>query len=428
MNRAVITGVGVVSPFGFGCHTLWDGLCAGASAVSPLQWTRGAAFPVHVAGQVPFVEPNKGEAALFLRQLGYADLERKAMSGGWFWRDRKAFLGVAAALEAFSSSRLHASSTSMALSLALGLEQAHLQDFAPLWRNGQIDWSQPNPRALLPETFRSPVDLCVDAIANVLPILGPRVVHTSACAAGTLAVAHAAAWIERGVAEVVLCGGADSMLNPLGMGGMFRLGAPSPRGTSDACKPFDRYRDGLAMGEGAALFIVESERHARARNALPLAVISGWGSTQDGYAATAPRADGSVAARAITAALHKARLSPGDLEYVNAHGTGTPLNDLAEARALHTALGDHAQGIRVSSIKGAVGHLMAAAGALELAACLMCFSKDVLPGTCNLRELDPACALNVIGAQALQARVNTVLSNSFGFGGQNASLIVQRYA
>jgi len=254
---------------------------------------------------------------------------------------------------------------------------------------------------------------------------GPMVVHASACAAGGLAIAHAASLVERGAAELVVCGGSDSMINPLGIGGMSRIGAPSPRAEADACRPFDRHRDGLAMGEGAAVFVVEAEARARARGARPIARVLGWGSTQDAYRATAPRPDGAMARVAIERALARARLDGRDVGYINAHGTGTPLNDPAEARAIRAAIGDRAA---VSSIKGALGHLMAASGALEAAACLLAFEADVLPGTAHLRERDPECELDVIGPAPRRAVVDVVVSNSFGFGGQNVSLVLGRPA
>jgi 3-oxoacyl-[acyl-carrier-protein] synthase II len=274
--------------------------------------------------------------------------------------------------------------------------------------------------------FRSRVDMTAEAIARDLGLVGPRIVNASACAAGALAVAQAAAMVERGQNLVVLCGGADSMVNPLGLGGMCRLGAPSPRNEIDACRPFDRARDGLVIGEGAAMFVVEDEAHARARGARILARVVGWGSTQDAFRATAPRPDGSAACRAMQRAVQRAKIGPEAIGYVNAHGTGTPLNDPAECKAIHGALGAQAERVAVSSIKGAVGHLMAASGAIEIAASLLAFERDLLPGTAAHRDRDPECNVDVIGPEPRRARVEYVLSNSFGFGGQNASVVVGR--
>jgi 3-oxoacyl-[acyl-carrier-protein] synthase II len=175
------------------------------------------------------------------------------------------------------------------------------------------------------------------------------------------------------------------------------------------------------------MFVLESAERARARGARPLATVAGWGSTQDAYRVTAPRPDGAAAARAMLRALSRARLPASAIGYINAHGTGTPLNDPAECKAIHTALGAHAERVAVSSIKGAVGHLMAASGAIELAATLLAFERDLLPGTANHRDRDPECNVDVIG-EPRRARVEHALSNSFGFGGQNASVLLGRVA
>jgi 3-oxoacyl-[acyl-carrier-protein] synthase II len=258
----------------------------------------------------------------------------------------------------------------------------------------------------------------------LLELEGPWVVNTSACAAGGLAIAEAAARIGRGETDIAICGGADSMLNPLAIGGFWALGAPSPRAEQSACRPFDVRRDGLVIGEGAAVFVLESEARARARGAPVLARVLGWGSSLDGYRATTPRPDGEAAARAMRAAL--VRAGQPSIDWINAHGTGTPLNDPAECRAIRAALRSPAERVPVSSIKGAVGHLMAAAGAIELAACVLALERDLVPGTAHLAEIDPDCDLDIVGPEPRNERVDTVLSSSFGFGGQNAVLVLGR--
>jgi 3-oxoacyl-[acyl-carrier-protein] synthase II len=408
MNTPVITGVGVVSAFGYGAGRLFDGLAAGHSAVGPIRSFDAGSFITRVAGEVPGplpVEPGAPAAS------GHSD--------------RKAVFGAAAALEAWSQAGCGPADRDHAVPVvAVGLEQALLEDFAPLLAattTGSL------PAVLPPEPgYRVPLDASLSLLRRRLGLPRSPIVHVSACAAGTLAVAHAAALVQRGEAEVVLTGGMDSMINPLGLGGMTRLGATSPRNEADACRPFDRRRDGLVMGEGAAMFVVEAEARARARGARPLARLLGWGSSQDGYRVTTPRPDGRSAAAAITRALARAGLPPAAVGYVNAHGTGTPLNDPAEARAIQLALGAHGGRVPVSSIKGAVGHLMAAAGAIEIAACLLAFNRDLLPGTAHHHQLDPDCPLTVLGSPAPAATIEVVLSNSFGFGGQNASILLGR--
>ncbi len=421
----VISGAGVVSAFGDGLGALLGALAEGKSGVGPIASFDAATFPVRVAGEVPV--PRVSAAWLAARLPGGEALAGSLEAQGAL-RDRKLAWGLAAAAEAWQRAGCTDGDRGASLVIALGLEQAFLEDFGPIFAGRAIRWDS-EPEAALPHVrFRSPVDLTARAIRRLLGLRGPAIVNASACAAGALAVAHAASLVERGAAELVLCGAADSMVNPLGLGGMCRLGAPSPRSEPDACRPFDRRRDGLVIGEGAAMFVVEPEARALRRGARPLARILGWGSTQDAYRATAPRPDGAAARGAMQRALRRGGLPAGAIGYINAHGTGTPLNDPAECRAIRDALGPHAEQVAVSSIKGAVGHLMAASGAIELAASLLAFERDLLPGTAHHAERDPACDLDVIGPAPRRARVSALLSNSFGFGGQNASVVLGRPA
>ena len=416
MRRAGITGAGAVSGFGRGLGALFAGLAEGRSAIAPIRSFDARSFPVRVASEVPV-------GIIDARWAGGGPVAEEAEQSGLL-RDRKVAFALVAAAEAWSIAGCDERERRASLSIALGLEQAFLEDFAPLWRGGRVDWRlEPSP-PLSSIRFRSPVDSAAHVVRRALSLSGPLAIHASACAAGGLAVAHAASLIERGAAQIVLCGGSDSMVNPLGIGGLARLGAPSPRNERDACRPFDRRRDGLVVGEGAAFFVIEEEQSACARGARILARVLGWGSTQDAYRATAPRPDGSAARRAMEVALRRARLSPDEVGYVNAHGTGTPLNDPAEARAIRAVFG--ARDVPVSSIKGAVGHLMSASGAIEVAASLLPFERGLLPGTAHHRERDPECDVAVIGERPVQARVDVVLSNSFGFGGQNVSVVLGR--
>jgi 3-oxoacyl-[acyl-carrier-protein] synthase II len=420
-SRPVITGVGVVSAFGVGAPAFHAALAEGHSAVGPIRSFDASRLPIQVAGEVPVARPDG--AWLAPRIGGHALALAEELDGQGALRDRKIAFGLVAAVEAWTRAGCGPAERDAALVIGLGLEHAFLDDLAPLFDGRAIAW-QREPEAALPHIrLRSPVDLTARAIRRVLALRGPAVVNASACAAGALAVAHAAALIERGTASIVVCGAADSMVNPLGLGGMSRLGAPSPRNAPDACRPFDRARDGLVIGEGAAMFIVESADRARARGAPPLAAILGWGSTQDAHRVTAPRPDGAAACAAMRRALARAKLPPEAIGYINAHGTGTPLNDPAECRAIHGAFGRHAERVAVSSIKGAVGHLMAAAGAIEIAACLLALDR-LLPGTAHHRERDPECNVDVIGPAPRPGAVEAVVSSSFGFGGQNAVVVL----
>lgn len=420
---AVITGVGVVSAFGIGTAAFHGALAEGKSAIGPIRSFDASRFPTRVAGEVPVAKPD---GAWLAPRIGGHALAAELDAQGAL-RDRKIAFGLVAAVEAWTRAGAGDGEREAQLVIGLGLEQAFLEDFAPIFDGHAIAWDR-EPEAALPRTrYRSPVDLTARAIRRVLALRGPAIVNASACAAGALAVAHAAQLIERGAASIVVCGAADSMVNPLGLGGMCRLGAPSPRNEPDACRPFDRARDGLVIGEGAAMFVVEAADRARARGARPLATILGWGSTQDAHRVTAPRPDGAAACAAMQRALARAKLPPEAIGYINAHGTGTPLNDPAECKAIHGAFGRHAERVAVSSIKGAVGHLMAASGAIELAACLLALDR-LLPGTAHHRERDPECNVDVIGPEPRPGAAETVMSSSFGFGGQNAALVLGRPA
>jgi 3-oxoacyl-[acyl-carrier-protein] synthase II len=423
---AVITGVGVASAFGVGVPALFTGLAAGQSGISRIRSFDTSTFPTGVAGEVPVPVVEGAWLEAQLGGLAGAGAIAFELDRSGALRDRKISWAIVAAAEAWRRAGCTAAERDASLVLALGLEQAFLEDFGPIFERGRIAWErEPHAPGV---RFRSPVDLAGRAAHALLGLRGPVTINASACAAGTLAVAHGASLIERGAADVVVCGAADSMVNPLGLGGLCRLGAPSPRDEVDACRPFDRHRDGLVIGEGAAVFVVEAAARAQARGARPLATVLGWGSTQDGYRATAPRPDGAAARVAMERAMARSGLSASALGYINAHGTGTLLNDPAECKAIRAALGGHAEHVPVSSIKGAVGHLMAASGAIELVASLLAFARDLLPGTANHRERDPECDLDVIGPAPRPARIDTLLSNSFGFGGQNASIVLGRPA
>lgn len=426
MSHAVITGFGVVSAFGVGREPFMEGLCSGKSAVGPIRSFDASSFPVRVAGEVPVASIRAGWLAERLPGVDCAPILLKWERDGLL-RDRKVGFGLLAAAEALRSAGAGPLERDAWLAIAVGLEQGFLEDLAVLFdRDRGLDWAA-EPRSPLPRVrLRSPVDRPVECIKQALGLVGPSIVEVSACAAGALAVARAASLIERGAASIVLAGATDSMVNPMAMGAFYRLGAPSPRNEPDACRPFDRRRDGLVIGEGAAMFVIESEDRAVARGARPLARVLGWGSTQDAYRATAPRPDGARARGAMERALLRARVAPAAVGYINAHGTGTPLNDPAEVRAIRGALGRRAEEVPVSSIKGAVGHLMAASGAIELAACLLAFERDILPGTAHHKELDPECDISILGERPREASVDVVMSNSFGFGGQNASVILGR--
>jgi 3-oxoacyl-[acyl-carrier-protein] synthase II len=267
-------------------------------------------------------------------------------------------------------------------------------------------------------------------LAAMFGAQGPNANCLTACAASSQAIGEAVEIIRRGEAELMLSGGTHSMIHPFGVTGFNLLTALSTNNDhpTEASRPFDRDRDGFVLGEGAAMVILEELEHAKARGAQIYGEVTGYGSTADAYRITDTHPEGRGATRCIALAMQDAQLGPEDIHYINAHGTSTSVNDKVESLAIKNALGSHAYQVPVSSTKSMMGHLIAAAGATELIVCLMAIRDNVLPPTINYHTPDPECDLDYIPNTARQATCNHALSNSFGFGGQNISLIVSRYA
>ncbi len=424
MSDVVITGAGVVSPYGVGGDRFRVGVLSGEACVAPIKSFDAGSFPATVAAEVPAARLD----AAWLRPHLTDDEPTRSQLERWehagLLRDRRIGMAVLAATQAWTHAGCGEPERGATLCLALGLERALLDDLYRILDHGTLDWAGAGNRGLPRSRLRIAVDHPARAVRALLGLRGRVIVHTSACAAGAMSLLQASRLIRRGTAEIVLAGGADSMINPLGVGGMSRLGAPSPRASVDACRPFHRRRDGLAMGEGAAVFVVERRDRARARGAVPLALVLGGATTQDGHAATAPWPDGRGAARAMRDALLDADLAADAIDYVNAHGTGTPLNDPAEAAAIRAVFGARPASVPVSSVKGAIGHWMAASGSAEAAAVVAALSEQLIPPTAFLDDVDPACELDHVAIAPRKAAVQTALSNSVGFGGQNASLVL----
>jgi 3-oxoacyl-[acyl-carrier-protein] synthase II len=266
-------------------------------------------------------------------------------------------------------------------------------------------------------------------LGNIFALDGPNIACQTACAASSQAIGEAAELIRAGDADVMAAGGAHSMLHPLGIAGFNRLTALSQRNDSPqtASRPFDLTRDGFVIGEGAGMVILEELEHAKKRGAPIYAEITGYGTTADAYRMTDPHPQGKGAVRAMANALSDAGLKPADIGYINAHGTSTQANDSAETAAIKAVFGERAYKIPVSSSKSMLGHLIAAAGVVELVICVEAMRKGVLPPTINYQTPDPECDLDYIPNVAREHRVDHVLSNSFGFGGQNIALTVSRF-
>jgi 3-oxoacyl-[acyl-carrier-protein] synthase II len=428
-RRAVITGVGCVSGLGIGWRPLVDGLRSGRSAIAPIRNFDASQLPCTVGSEAPIGATAMTDLNWWRTFATPPQLAKiSSLIGDGSTRDRKLGFAVLAGCEAWHHAGLSDNDGAAWLSLGVGIETAFFTDIATYIVDGSqppcIDWQRDRTTTLPNYRLRSPLDKTGNAVAHTLGISGPVVLHVSACAAGALAVAHAASVIQRGYCDIVIAGASDSMLNPGGLGGMSMLGATSKRAQHNACRPFDRDRDGIAIGEGAALFVVEEKHRAVARGATILAEIVGWGSSQDAYRRSDPDPTGTFAAHAMQAALQRAGLSPNAIGYLNAHGTGTVLNDVAEAKAIRRVFGNHADDLPVSSTKGAIGHLMAACGAIELAATLATITDNFTPGTCHLENIDEECDIRVLGPEGLEQSIRYAQSNSFGFGGQNASVIL----
>ena len=421
-RRVVITGVGVVSPIGSTKRAFFDGLRQARPGVAPIVSFDASAFSTRIAGEVtdlPDLDPNLGRWS--------AGVERALEV------DRKSRFAIAAGREvlgqAFSRRPMeaHYAPERRGLLLGAGLEIFDLTDLVPHVRGDALDGPalREDLAAAPPQgKLQIPADLGARCLAEEAQIEGHYQVNVSACAAGTQSLGEAYFAIEDGAIDLALCGGYDSMVNPLGLGGFTLLRALSTKNelTGAASMPFDRRRDGFVLGEGAAVFVVEEARSARDRGAEILGEILGYGTSLDAFRVTDPPPDHAGAVVSMRRALAHARLEAKAIDYVNAHGTGTKKNDPAEAKAITTVFGDHR--VPVSSSKSQFGHLIGAAGAVEALAGLFAISENILPATINLEQPDPDCDLNHVAQKPRPAEVRRVMSNSFGFGGQNATIIL----
>ncbi len=394
-RRVVVTGLGVVSPYGQGCQVYWQGLSQGHCMLGPLSLFPTDGFRSCIAGEL---------SAATVRTLGTAHQSRATR-----------FL-IAAAQEAVWSAALGpAELTTAAVSIG-GAGGGMLEAENWYWARYHPPQDTHRPVALLRSML--PTNQ-TDALAFHLRIGGPRESPILACSSSAAAIATVADLIETGVVDVGLAGGVDTLTRLCFMGfNALKLLDPQP------CRPFARDRRGMSLGEGAAVLVLESQRHAIARGVPVRAVVAGCGMTSDAFHPTAPPADAEGAVRAMREALARAHVSPSAITYVNAHGTGTVQNDRAEAVAMTQVFG--AGGVLVSSTKSLIGHTMGAAGALEAVATMLSLETGVLPPTAHLEEHDPAIPFDCIPKTARPCAVDWAMSNSFGFGGQNVSLIFCR--
>ncbi len=425
MRRVVVTGVGVVAPNGIGKDAFWSACVEGRSGIGPIRCFDASEHPVRVAGEVP-----EFDAAAYVPQAHRKSL--KIMG-------RAARFGVAAAGLAVRDSGLDLSRENperLGVVMGSGLIPIDLPDVASLVakacdESGKLHadrLGRQGSNSLFPLWLLKYLpNMTAAHISLIHHAQGPNNTVVTACAAGTQAVGEAFRLIARGDADLMLAGGADSRLDPLLMLAYSALGAISPaqKPPTEVSRPFDGKRDGFVLGEGAGVLLLEELERAKRRGAVIYAEVLGLGSSFDAYAVTKPDPEAGGAARAIRWALKEAHVGPGDVDYINAHGTSTRLNDLMETTAVKRVFGEGARALPLSSIKSMVGHLIGAAGAVEAAALALTLHDGVAPPTINQTTPDPECDLDYVPNCAREMRVRTALSTSFGFGGQNAALVMR---
>jgi 3-oxoacyl-[acyl-carrier-protein] synthase II len=409
-RRVVITGMGVVTALGETLNSFWEALCAGRSGVSPLTLFDTTEFKVHFGGQVHDWDPVARFGAKEARHL-----------------DRFAQFALVAAESAVSDAgidftQLPADQCGVFIGSGIGgLNEFETQHSTMIHKG---------PSRISPFTIPK---LMVNAGSGQVSIRwglqGPCSALATACASAANAIGDSYKLIQTRQADVMITGGSEAAITHMGLGGFAAMRALSTRNDDPqhASRPFDRDRDGFVMGEGAGILILEAEESARARGARIYAEVLGYGMSADGWHITAPDEEGRGAARAMKRCLADAGRPPRVVDYVNAHGTSTPLGDLAETIAMKHVFEDHAHRLQISSTKSQLGHLLGASGGVELVASALAIHTDVLPPTINLDQPGPGCDLDYIPNVARQSRVNYVMSNSFGFGGHNASLLIGRY-
>ncbi len=423
-RRVVVTGIGMVTPLGNSVAETWEGMRNGRSGVARITRFDASTLPTKIAAEVKHLD---------LHSI-VPNADRYEFSG------YNTKFAVAAAKMALDDSGLDVNRVDRArLGVYLGAGEGQhdferfVQTLAPCYHDGRVavpEFSSRGLKHLHPQKeWEQDPNMPAGHVAALVGAQGPNYNCLTACAASSQAIGEALELIRRGDADVMVSGGAHTMIHPFGVVGFNLLTALSTRNDEPerASRPFDQERDGFILGEGGGMVILEELQHAKSRGAKIYGELIGYGSTADAYRMTDPHPEGRGAIRAIRDAFTDAEIGPTDIQYVNAHGTSTGGGDVAETVSMKVAFGDHARNVPISSIKSMTGHLIAAAGAVELITCLLTIRDGVIPPTINYEFPDPQCDLDYVPNTAREAKVDVALSNSFGFGGQNVCLVARRF-
>jgi 3-oxoacyl-[acyl-carrier-protein] synthase II len=406
-----VTGVGLVCALGTGTEESWSNLVAGKSGVGPITLFDTTGFDCKIGGEIKNFDPFRWIEKKELKKMGR--FIQVALAGADF----------AIKMSGWKREDSDLDEVGVYVSSGIGgfdiIEREH------------IKLMQGGPGRISPFFIPSAiVNLASGHISIRYGARGPNSATATACSASAHAIGDSFKIIERGAAEMMICGGTEATITPMGVGGFSSMKALSTRNDdpSHASRPFDAQRDGFVVGEGAGILILESLEHAQKRNAPIMGEIVGYGMSGDAYHITQPAENGDGAFRVMRAAIKDAKLTPEDIGYVNAHGTSTPLGDVIETRALKRVFGDRAKSVPISSTKSMTGHLLGGAGGLEAGISVLALRDQVIPPTINLESPDPECDLDYVPNVARKATLDYALSNSFGFGGTNAALIFKRWS
>ncbi len=407
-QRVVVTGLGMVSPLGLSTAETWDAIVRGESGIGPITSFDTSDFDAKIAGEVKGFEPTR-----------YMDRKEARRT------DRFVQFAVAAALEALAHSTLTIDAENCdEVGVIIGSGNGGIITLSEQYEIMRTKGPGRVSPFLIPMMI---VDMASGQVSISTGARGPNFATVSACATGADAIGNAYEIIRRGDARAMIAGGSEAAIVPIGVAGFTSARALTTRTDAHASQPFDAERDGFVMGEGAAVLILEALDYARQRGAPILAELVGYGATGDAHHITQPIEGGEGGVRAMRRALRQAGLEPENVDYINAHGTSTTINDKFETQAIKTVFGERAYGIPVSSTKSMIGHLLGAAGAIEAAFCVQTIGSGIIPPTINYEHPDPDCDLDYVPNKARCQNVNVALSNSIGFGGHNAALIFKKY-